>query len=603
MSLTIEQLFTPAASGVGLNPNVPAPPGTWLALLLESAQILGLPTTSWQPGAPERTILALAAVALAQEDVTISLMAQGGFLDFAASGTVQTVGLNGVITTQPVTPDPSIPSQNPDGNPGWLDALGTSVYDVERLKATAATGPLAVVNVGAFAASFAAGAYHVANTGTGKPYSNVLAVTFPPSAIAGTGGVVTAIAIGATTTITTQSAHGLAIGDVVYFLGIIGVNGLNGVFASVTGSASPTTFTVQVSTSGTWTSGGQVYKCSIATMAADSNGTASNAAAGQVTSPITQQGGVSIFNLVPWSAANFESNVNYANRCRLKLGALSPNGPRAAYEYFALSAQGILAAQVPAITLRNGPIAKTLVISNPQNDLIYVIVASSSPASTTLGQPVTPGCAQLPIGDASNATPIEITTVGTHGLVTGDAVVIGGVIGNTAANGAFFITVTGASTFKLDGSVGSGSYLSGGQVDGGDLGQVDNLIQQNVVPDGNDAQTKSALAFPVVVVATVVVPQAYLATYQVAAPLALQALFASFPIGGNIPPPPATAGTIPISAVEGALIDAGVIVAGAVSYVRQVSGLTINGSAIDLVYPSPYYEAQVVTPAIVVIGV
>lgn len=61
------------------------------------------------------------------------------------------------------------------------------------------------------------------------------------------------------------------------------------------------------------------------------------------------------------------------------------------------------------------------------------------------------------ISGATNASPISITSAG-HGLSTGATVFILGVTGNTAANGTFTITVTGANTFTLDGSTGNGAY-------------------------------------------------------------------------------------------------------------------------------------------------
>jgi len=70
----------------------------------------------------------------------------------------------------------------------------------------------------------------------------------------------------------------------------------------------------------------------------------------------------------------------------------------------------------------------------------------------------------LNVNGATNATPIEITTIEDHGLTSGDTVFLDGVGGNTAANGTFLATVTGAKTFTLDGSVGSGAYTSGGRV-------------------------------------------------------------------------------------------------------------------------------------------
>lgn len=67
------------------------------------------------------------------------------------------------------------------------------------------------------------------------------------------------------------------------------------------------------------------------------------------------------------------------------------------------------------------------------------------------------------ITDATNASPIEIETDGAHRFKDGATVVITGVTGNTAANGTFVLTVTGRETFTLNGSTGSGAYISGGE--------------------------------------------------------------------------------------------------------------------------------------------
>ncbi len=42
-----------------------------------------------------------------------------------------------------------------------------------------------------------------------------------------------------------------------------------------------------------------------------------------------------------------------------------------------------------------------------------------------------------------------ITTSGAHGLITGQSVLIAGATGNTAINGAWPVTVTGATTFTI----------------------------------------------------------------------------------------------------------------------------------------------------------
>lgn len=72
---------------------------------------------------------------------------------------------------------------------------------------------------------------------------------------------------------------------------------------------------------------------------------------------------------------------------------------------------------------------------------------------------------KLDTGDitgATNASPIEITTDGDHGLETGNIVTISNVGGNTAANGTFQITKTATNKFTLNGSTGNASYTSGG---------------------------------------------------------------------------------------------------------------------------------------------
>ncbi len=105
VSLTVSDLFTPAPSGVGPFGNVPAVPasGTWFGISLQIAATVQLPTTSWQAGAPERTILAIGSVNFASSDVDISIMAQGGFLQSAASGSVTYTSTNGTPITVLVT--------------------------------------------------------------------------------------------------------------------------------------------------------------------------------------------------------------------------------------------------------------------------------------------------------------------------------------------------------------------------------------------------------------------------------------------------------------------------------------------------------------------
>lgn len=68
----------------------------------------------------------------------------------------------------------------------------------------------------------------------------------------------------------------------------------------------------------------------------------------------------------------------------------------------------------------------------------------------------------LTVTNATNASPIIITTSSNHGWVTGAYVVISGVAGNDAANGTWRIEVVNSTQFRLLGSVGNGNYTGGG---------------------------------------------------------------------------------------------------------------------------------------------
>lgn len=80
----------------------------------------------------------------------------------------------------------------------------------------------------------------------------------------------------------------------------------------------------------------------------------------------------------------------------------------------------------------------------------------------------------LNVSNATNATPIVITTAAAHNLKEGERVYINAVQGNSAANGAWYVHVTGANTFSLYSqwtggavatpSVGSGAYTAGGKM-------------------------------------------------------------------------------------------------------------------------------------------
>lgn len=565
--LNIASLFAPATSA------------QWIAQLIANANTLELPTTSWQAGGMVRTIIAVMGNVFSQEDAVISGMVQGGFLDFAATGTVTYTTTDGDTITQPVTPDPSIPSQNPTGAPGWLDVLANSVYNVQRIGAQQATNLLAIANASANTyGPYAAGGYHVANPLTGAAYSNAGALTINPGTYA--GGAITGASNTTPIQVSTTNPHGLTTGQVVLVAGVAGNTAANG-FAQVT-VTSGNQFTLNGSSgNGSWTSGGTVLVAQTATFQCDVAGPTGTAGIGAITQPVTSNTGIQVYNYLPFFGSAFESNTALVVRCRAKIQSLSPNGPKGAYRYFALSAYQLLQEQTPPVLL-SAPITRAVTLVLAATGTVNVYVASDSGAVS--------GCVQLGITGATNSTPIAITTLSAHGLSNGNFATLTGVTGNTAANGTWNITVTGPTTFTLNGSTGNAVYAGGGSLEGGDLGQVDAIIQANAVPDSVTETTSSAASWSVAVVATVLVPQAQVAAYTAAVQAGLALYFKSLPIGGN----PSTPGVLQYNDIIGVIWAAGSL-NGQPSYVQSIPALTLNGVAGNATFPSPLSVATLST--------
>ena len=571
--LTITELFTPATNA------------QWFQTLLTNAATLQLQTTSWQSGGMALTILQMVANTLSQEDGIISIMAQGGFLDFAATGQVTYVAANGTTITAYVTPDPSIPQQNPTAAPGWLDILADSVYNVQRIGAQQASNYLAIANSSAGTyGPYTPGSYHVANPSTALTYSNAETLTITPGSFV--GGAITAASNGIPIIITTTTPHGLSTGNVVLIAGVLGNVAANG-FWQITYLGANQFSLNGSSGSGAWTSGGTVLLAQTAIFQADIPGPSGSSGVGQITQAVTSNTGVSVFNYLSFFGANWESNIALAARCRAAIQAISPGGPRGAYSYFALSAYQLLLDETPSIIL-SSPITRVLVQSSAVTGVVTVTVANAS-------GPV-PGVSNLGVSGATNANPIEIHTSNPHGLSTSDYVEISGVLGNTSANGQWQITVVDTTHFTLNGSIGNGAYSGGGTVEGGDLGEIDYLIQTNCVPDSVTVFTQSATSFDVTIVAAVTVPQNQVQAYQSNVQTLLSAYFASLPIGG-------INGTVQYFDLIGILY-AGGAVSGAASYVVSIQSLTLNGSSGNLTFPGPQYIAEISgTPSITVTGV
>lgn len=359
--------------------NLSTPPTAleWFTRMLTIANTVGLPTTTWQPGGVERSVFNIVANVRQEADVAGSIIAQAGFLDFAASGTVTYTDADGAVVTLYVTPDPSIPAQNPDGTLGWLDVLADSVYDVQRIITSYAGGALAILNTSASTyGPFSAGTYHVGQpAATGSPtYVNTASLSIAPSAtvdtVAGTaddGGLVE---------ITTSGSHGLTTGDTVYVDGVGGTTEANGAWVVTVTSA--TTFDLDGSVyANSYTSGGTVYTPTTATFVADVSGSASDAEINTVTQAVTSLIGVSVSNVDAWIGNDTESNVALAARCKLKLQALAVGATNGAYVYYALLAQTLAPDLTPAQTV-SAAITRARVDLDVTSGTSYITIANAS---------------------------------------------------------------------------------------------------------------------------------------------------------------------------------------------------------------------------------
>jgi hypothetical protein len=448
INLDITQLFSPATQP------------EWLATLLSNANTLGLSTTSWQAGAPERTILAILSYALNFEDSTTSLLAQAGFLDFASTGTVTytTPNADGTSTsiTVPVTPDPSKPSENPTGAAGWLDVLADSSYDVQRVWATYAGGPMAITNTSVSTyGSFAAGAYHVSDPSNNATYSNTAALSIPPSTlVVGVAGVTSA---GGVIKIQTSSGHGLSTGAVVSLVGVTGIPPLAATRAFYIDVVDSTHFTLRGSTfAGSYTGGGDVYTPTVAPFIADavgSGGSSLNAEGAvdvhTVTQPVTSLVGVAVDNLTAFVGSDTEPNTALAARCRLKLQSLSIDGPAGAYKFAALSASTLALKLNPAQTLSQ-TITRCETFADNLTGTVRVWIA------TATGAPTDGDVSIVNLVEQAFATPLGVTSVtakATEVPVTAVAQVYVPAALNTTATQALFQAAVQAyfRTLKIGG--------------------------------------------------------------------------------------------------------------------------------------------------------
>lgn len=308
------------------------------------------------------------------------------------------------------------------------------------------------------------------------------------------------------------------------------------------------------------------------TIAADVAGSGGTSGAGTITNLTTSIPGVTGTNPGQLVGSPAQSNAALVQACQAKQAARSPDGPSGAYVFFALQAASLLASEkllngdaivVPAVT-------RSKVYTTPGSGAVSCVVASADGAIA--------GTTNVAVTAATNASPVAITTATAHGMSTGDVATVSGVRGNGGANVTSTVTVTGANSFTLDDSSGTGAYVSGGVVECGFLGQIDRIIQANVVPNGVYAGTISATAATAAVVVDVWVPASYASIVTVVIQNSLTAYFAGADIGGYTDPGGGYTNVILLDAVIARVFAAAS--SGGATYVQQAK-VTIGGVAAD----------------------
>jgi hypothetical protein len=307
-------------------------------------------------------------------------------------------------------------------------------------------------------------------------------------AIAATRLTVISVSNTAPIGLTTAKPHGLSNGMEVFVSGVQGTTAANGIFAITVTSGNA--FTLNGSTGNSaWTGGGTATAGLDATIEAIVVGALATAigVTADVVSPVLAKTG-----MLPLDAPTIEKLLAQASVDPTQFPAQTAavtQVAKAGALFTALSTNAVafnfLVANAATFRwLDPGALPLAPVSASPYaafEALLHALKLQQRQAARTpklfdvLGQWMQPG--QLPadvatavggptilVAGASNAAPIAIATAAAHGLQTGAQVEISLVEGDTAANGAWTITVTGPTGFTLDGSSGNGPWTSGGVV-------------------------------------------------------------------------------------------------------------------------------------------
>ncbi len=269
----------------------------------------------------------------------------------------------------------------------------------------------------------------------------------------------------------TSSNHGLFTGESVTITGVLGNTAANGTFTITVIDSDH--FSLNSSTgNGAYTSGGTWVLASNITGASNANPIVINSqghglATGQrvtITGVTGNTNANGTFTITVLSADTFSLNGSTGNASFTGGGlwALTGNvtaATNAAPIVITSNAHGLKTGQIVTVAGATGNTAANGTFT------VTVLTANTFSLNGSTGNGAYAGGATWTVNytptSVSNTSPIVITST-SHGLKTGDAVVVSGVTGNTAANGTFTVTVVDADRFILNGSTGNGNYVSGG---------------------------------------------------------------------------------------------------------------------------------------------
>ena len=329
---------------------------------------------------------------------------------------------------------------------------------------------------------------------------------------------------------------------------------------------------------------------------ADVAGASGSSGVGTITTVVTTIVGVTVSNSTAAVGADAETNAALVIRCQAKWSSISVDGPSGAYTFNALTINEENQVQVTSgsRTAPQLPVTRATRVTSASTGVVTTYVAHAAGAYAT--PPNYTGNVAKSIASSTNASPIAVTMGAAHGYTSNDTVYIEGHLVNTAANGEWTITVTGATTYTLNGSTGNGvGVATGSAYRYSDLDLIDKSIQANAVPLTVTASTLSATATALTVVGVITVTGTNAARTDAdivaTASTAISTLASTVPIGGI-----GTSTVIYLDTIRAAIRDA-------LGGTTLVPNVALSSPAADLAIPANGVATVTVAPVFTVVRV